>query len=66
MLHWEGCEVTLLVGTSVCIGWLRSMLQGMKSVNERTQSEQDKNKKTTLDYRCFLSFGALTVAVRLG
>ena len=27
MLHWEGCVVTLLVGTSVCIGWLRSMLQ---------------------------------------
>lgn len=25
MLHWEGCVVTLLVGTSVCIGWLRSM-----------------------------------------
>lgn len=27
MLHWEGCEVTLLVGTRVCIGWLRSILQ---------------------------------------
>lgn len=30
MLHWEGCEVTLLVGTSVCIGWFRSILQGKK------------------------------------
>lgn len=38
MLHWEGCEVTLLVGTSVCIGWLRSMLQELKSVTGRTQS----------------------------
>lgn len=30
MLHWEGCEVTLLVGTSVCIGWFRSILQEEK------------------------------------
>lgn len=38
MLHWEGCEVTLLVGTSVCTGWLRSMLQGIQSVTGGTQS----------------------------
>lgn len=25
MLHWEGCEVTLPVGTNVCVGWLRSI-----------------------------------------
>lgn len=30
MLHWEGCEVTLLVGTRVCIGWLRSILREIK------------------------------------
>lgn len=32
MLHWEGCEVTLLVGTSVCIGWFRSILQEEKKI----------------------------------
>lgn len=36
MLHWEGCEVTVLEGTSVCIGWLRSMLQEIQCVTERT------------------------------
>lgn len=36
MLHWEGCEVTLLVGTRVCIGWLRSILQ---SGEERVHTE---------------------------
>lgn len=40
MLHWEGCEVTLLVGTSVCIGWFRSILQEKKYnlLAGRTQS----------------------------
>lgn len=38
MLHWEGCEVTLLVGTRVCIGWLRSILREIKeSVNSSTR-----------------------------
>lgn len=49
MLHWEGCEVTLLVGTSVCIGWLRSMLQEIQSVTERTLlhcTVKNKPKKT--------------------
>ena len=36
MLHWEGCEVTLLVGTRVCMGWLRSILQ-QKDDSQQTE-----------------------------
>lgn len=34
MLHWEGCEVMLLLGTRVCIGWLRSILQQINDSQE--------------------------------
>lgn len=58
MLHWEGCEVTLLVGTSVCIGWLRSMLQEIKSVTERTLlhcTVKNKQKNLLTQEALFLS-----------
>lgn len=52
MLHWEGCEVTLLVGTSVCIGWFRSILQEkeMQSVSEKNSicAVKKHSKKTEI------------------
>lgn len=53
MLHWEGWEVTLLVGTSVCICWFRSILQETDGVTLRLTS-----------FSCSVFFRALTVTVR--
>lgn len=55
MLHWEGCEVTLLVGTRVCIGWLRSILREIKeSVNEPVKPNTFTQGSTlVLGYFCF-------------